>query len=71
MTEAHVLNAAGKCARCGRLLRRQFVVEGIAYGPVCVVRLFGRLPGKPKAARQVKEPEVNKEQLQFFTEVQG
>jgi hypothetical protein len=31
----------GKCTRCGRGLKRTYVVDGVPYGPVCVRKVFG------------------------------
>lgn len=31
----------GRCTRCGRALARSFMVNGVAYGPICVKKLFG------------------------------
>src|SRR6266568_7831329 len=30
-----------KCTRCGRSLKKAYMVNGVPYGPVCVKKLFG------------------------------
>jgi len=66
----------GKCTRCGRALKRTYVVDGVPYGPVCVRKVFGagititRDDGKvsygtaDKPVRKHREPDLNT-QLSF------
>lgn len=69
----------GKCTRCGRGLKRTYVVDGVPYGPVCVRKVFGnsititREDGKvsygtaDKPRRKSKPaPVEDRSQLSFF-----
>lgn len=59
-----------KCTRCGRMLKKSFIVEGAPYGPVCVRKLFpgyvitGETATKPQRKDAPIEDDGN--QLSFF-----
>jgi hypothetical protein len=73
------VKTAGKCTRCGRALKRTYVVDGVPYGPICVRKLFGSAititrddgkvlygtTGKP-ARKRKEEPAEDTSQLGFF-----
>lgn len=61
-----------KCARCGRGLKKAYMVNGVAYGPVCVRKLGFAVSAdgvatrrKRRAAIATPDPNV---QLGFFEE---
>lgn len=57
------------CTRCGRALKSVHVVEGHAYGPICVVKLYGAQPAKMSSAPRRKHVEQeDNTQLPFFEE---
>lgn len=58
-----------KCTRCGRQLKKSFLIEGKPYGPICVVKMGGTVTveytgGRP--TRKHKEIVVVTEQQDFF-----
>lgn len=57
-----------KCTRCGRSLKRAYMVGGAAYGPVCVRKLGFVITSDGRATRKLKEetPENDGHQLMFF-----
>jgi Family of unknown function (DUF6166) len=60
-----------KCTRCGRSLKKAFIVNGQPYGPVCVRKVFGlatllELTGKKTRVKKPAVPEGDPEQGVFF-----
>lgn len=55
-----------KCTRCGRTLKKSYLIDGVPYGPVCVRKMGGsitsdgvaRLPHKPKTKKESDQLEV-------------
>jgi hypothetical protein len=60
-------NVPGKCARCGRALKRTFVIDGQAYGPVCVRKMGYQILTDGKSVRPLPPPLPDSGQKLFFT----
>lgn len=63
---------SSKCARCNRTITNITTVEGKDYGPICVVKLYGRAyqPAAGKSTKQLVKDEPNPDQLTIFTEAE-
>lgn len=49
----------GRCARCGRRLRKVFILDGREYGPVC----FRKLGGRIDVQKEIKKGAFDSEKL--------
>lgn len=54
-----------KCTRCGRSLKKSYLIDGVPYGPICVKRMGGVIT-PDGVARIPRKPKKEGEQPDFF-----